>query len=92
MYICLSCTYIPTHLSSTILRKHWLVSQYNIISRRQVEAKLTHVAGECRPERICRWKDEESDGDIKKDGSQDDDVIQVWADETNNPGEMKQQQ
>ena len=43
------------------------------------------MAGKRRPEWICCWEDKESDGDVEKDGSQNDNVVEVWTDEANNP-------
>ena len=44
-----------------------------------------YMAGKCYWERIQCGEDKEGDRDVEQDGPQDDEVVEVRADETNNP-------
>lgn len=43
------------------------------------------MTGKCDQQRVGCRKDKEYDREIEKNGSQDDDVVQIWTDESNNP-------
>ena len=46
------------------------------------------MAGKCYEERVQCGEDKESNRDIEQDGPQDDEVIKVRANETNNPTQI----
>ena len=43
------------------------------------------MTGKCGPEWVCCWNDKEDDRDIEQHATSYDDVVQIRADETNNP-------
>ena len=52
---------------------------------RERERDLTHVTGKGCPEWVSCREDKESNGDVEQNGSNNDDVVQVGTDETNDP-------